>query len=569
MPDFLGYGSAKALSVSHDYQKDIDNLYRREAYSQQVKSERERKAQYYASLMKEQTSSAPYNTRRLETFYSDLNNKTAEFAINNPGFESDVSKMHKFLEITDQYINNPIIQEDMQVQKAWESTKEAAQKGNIKQDEYYDMAEKYHNYINQKDGSVEQYQFVPPVRKDIFEIASDVDKFLKPVDRDVTDPKTRRIIRTSEYPDENVHVAAITILRDKENNYVFNKAFNELDPKTKGVYNSLVDYTEHVLKLGLEKKKIDQGYDALFQYGQEQQMKKQYSFANYNRFYYNNVYEPLMKGQDVPAHPANIALTEFVEPGKPLTMGPSGRNFKLYGKDNQIETINVKGHIVGLGGGEIVRIGNVPWVKTQVAVGLDDKQIAFDTSGKPIESQLSEQQKAEMKQVSGKDAVNNIIQKTYMSKVLQDHGFNMQKVTDPGLLSGLGISAQNLTTDVYVGTILMPANFSEANRESYDKHFNTAEKIAEAAPLYQQDMNIYEAIKTNNIPVVNSIINQSVGQDISAQTGIDVNDLSWSSKVPETTDAEEDPSIWYATDGKTNFKYDFNTGKWYHKPVSK
>jgi hypothetical protein len=555
---FLSYGSAKAISQTHDFQKDIDRLYQREAYAQQIKAEKEKKAMFYASLMKEQTAAAPVNTRKLESLYEGLHKQVADFAINNPGWETDVTKVNEFQNLTSQFIDNPIIREDQQVQQQWNATKEAYGKGDLHQDEYEKLAEQYHNYTQGLDTN--PYVFANPKRKDMPTILKEINDYLAPVTTEVTDQATGKKTKWGRTPDENIHLAAVMGLRDRDTDFVVSKIYDNLGETEKGLYASKTDYFEHMIKYGEPMVKEDAGYDEMLMLQTKKMLDNKSDLQNYHRFYQNQVYEPLRTRGETSADKANISFTEFGDLKQPLAMGPNGRNLKMYNSqnNNSIEDVNVKGNVVSTGAGKIVLVGNVPWVQTQVMVSLDDNQQALDASGKPIETPLSEEEKAKQLKKKGDSSKVDQTEKVLLAKSLADHGFTVQKVTDPGMMASLGLEGSTVTSDVYVGTILTPADFSEGNRMKYDGFYGaTKENLAKGAPLYNEGIDITEVLQSGNAPVASSMINKNVSKNISVQLKRNVGNLGWSQD-------EKDPYVWYSEDKENDYKYDFRTNKWFH-----
>jgi hypothetical protein len=556
---FLSYGSAKALSTTHDYQKDIDRLYQREAYAQQVRAEKEKKSMFYASLMKEQTAAAPVNTQKLETLYEGLHKDVANYAVDNPDWETNPMKVQKMYGIMNQFIDNPVIREDQQVQQQWNATKEAFNKGDLKQDEYDNLAEKYHNYV-QTGSSIgdsskpDPYIFANPKRKDIIEILKERNDWLQPTISKVTDPVTGQMTKITKTPDENIHVAAVMGLTDPDTDFVISKMYSKIPPEDQGLYKSKTDYFEHLIKAGEIFGKEDAGYDQMKLMMAKNTLDKNTDLSNYHRFYQNNVYEPLRSRGETSSDTANISFTEFGTKGQPLAMGGAGRNLKVYGKGNQVNEINVQGHVVSVGAGRIINKSGVPWVETQVMISLGDDKPMTDASGNPVMRDMNEEEKARAKQKGVDSSKFQQVSQGLMANSLKENGFEIQKVTDPGMLANLGLEGATITSDVYVGTVLMPADFSEGNRIKYDLNYGTKENMSKGVETYNETLNVMEVLQSGNAPVASSMINSKVSKNLSVELGQSVGNLGW-------TQDESDPYVWYSKTGNKDIKYDFRTNK--------
>lgn len=554
---FLSYGSAKALSQTHDYQQDIDRLYQREAYRTQVQAEKEKKAMFYASLMKEQTVVSPVNTKKLESLYDGLHKQVADFAINNPGWETDVTKVSEFQNLTSQFIDNPIIREDQEVQQQWNATKDAYNKGDIRQEEYDTLAEKYHAYT-QEGG--DPYIFANPKRKDMPTILKEINDYLAPNTTMVTDKVTGKITKEGKTPDGNIHLAAVMGLRDRDTDFVVSKMYGNIPDSDKGLYRSKTEYFEMLIKAGEPMVKEDAGYDDKVMAAYKESLKRNGELQGYHRFYQNQVYEPLRKKGETSSDKANISFTEFGDVKQPLTMGPNGRNLKMYNKSgNQIEDVNIQGSVVSSGAGKVINYHGVPWVQTQVMISLNDKKFATDEKGNVLKRDMTEEEKARDIKLNGDNAKFEQVSKGLMATALDEHGFTIQKVTDPGMMAAMGLDGSTITSDVYVGTILTPADFSEGNRMKYDEFYGaTKESLSKGAPLYNEGINIGEVLQSGNAPVASSMINKNIQKDVSTELGKDIGNISWQQD-------KSDPSIWTSNDKDNDYKYDFKTNEWFHK----
>jgi hypothetical protein len=173
--DGQNLGIKEGMSFVENWDNDINQLYQREEYKARINNEQEKKAEYYANLLKQGHVSSPYAESRLQEFYKGLNGKVADFAINNPNFTNDVTGMQKFNELTDQFLNNPIILEDQQVKHEFQKFQDAVVAGNISPDTYHENMERYNNYINAKPGdNVSPYVFQNFKQQDFDKMTSEI-----------------------------------------------------------------------------------------------------------------------------------------------------------------------------------------------------------------------------------------------------------------------------------------------------------------------------------------------------------------------------------------------------------
>ena len=176
MAGFLDYGTGKGLAVAHDWGKDTQNLFQTEALKARAEQEKEQKTEYFAKQLQEGKAVAPVNVQKLQEFYTGLNKDMADFVIKNPNFETDVTKMTEFHNLSDKYLNNNIIREDQQVQGEFSKLKSAIGNGKLRPDEQFAEMQKYNDY---KDGKTKDpYIFAEPVRADIEKTIAEINKNL-------------------------------------------------------------------------------------------------------------------------------------------------------------------------------------------------------------------------------------------------------------------------------------------------------------------------------------------------------------------------------------------------------
>jgi len=147
MPKFDDYGTTKGLAYQNDWQQATNNMLRFEQYKNQQQLQREKKAQYYADKIKRGGASTKYNTKRLEGYYNGLNKDLGQFLVENPNWEQDIELVSQFNEITDKYLNNDILKEDLDVQKNLELIRQ--DRHNMSDDHFNMLMEQYDQYGSQ------------------------------------------------------------------------------------------------------------------------------------------------------------------------------------------------------------------------------------------------------------------------------------------------------------------------------------------------------------------------------------------------------------------------------------
>jgi hypothetical protein len=558
MSNFLNFGSAKGLDISHDFQRDIDRLYQKETYRSQVEAERANKAKYYASLEKEHNAVAPSMVKELENHYEMLNEKVANFHVNNPGWEQDVRKVKEYNNLVDGYLNNDYVRKDLQSQEQFELLKKARNTpGMLTEDEWMDEMEKYDSWMkNGGDG----YIFSQPKRKTMPEILKQANDFLQP-ERIVTTDGREITDITSVNPDD-LHMTAQTFYMEKDNKMAIDRAFDLLNENEKKIFNNNpVQYFEQLLLAGEPLEKIQKDYDALYLARLSASLKNK---GQENpipvRYYKTLVIDPLFKNGITPADPNNIVFTEFGGNGKYLAIGPQGRMMKGYNASGDVVDLNLNGQVFSISGGRIKNIGGVPYEEVTVGVMANPQQIAVDSEGNYItkEKTYTAEEIAGMSRRERKDLEDQIQEENakssniLLSDVLEDAGFINKKLTTLGL-NVAQFSKEQLASDVMVGTILMPVNFSESNRIRFDQGYKTTTQISEDSQIYNQDIHIAEMIMQNNAPAVSSDINLNKKDDISLDAGKNVGNLSWN--------RSSNPMVWTSQDEDNYYKFDYTTGR--------
>lgn len=502
MAGFLSYGSGKALSYQHDYGKDMDRLYQREAYKVQVEAERQRKSAYYASLMKQHPAAAEYNQKRLEQFYLDKTSEVADFAMKHPNWQDDVMQTQKMNSIMDSFLNNDIVREDLQVQAEWEKVKQAYSSKQITQAEYDENAARYEKYRTE---GGDAFVFANPKRKEMPEILESINKQLAGKQYDYTNKKTGEIMRVQQTSDADIHFAAISALTDPEIRRAVELEYNNIPTEDKGAFKSLTDFFMQRIKTGEEFNTARIGYDELYAY----QAKKSYDGSTYHRHYLTNVYEPLARGENISPHDALLAFSSYAEVGNVIAFGTDatarGEDFKAYGKDNTMSDISIKGSTKALGSAGMKMIGGVAYVGTTIQVLVDPELESLNPELTDEEKKLPAKEQRRRRKEKEDEILHAQASSRKMVQDLEDHGFTVSMQYEDSLLPSFNGSTRKAS--VYVGTVWEPAKFDEMSRKQYDMTFSgQKDDVAKNAMAYDENINVLEAISQGNLAVLNSVL---------------------------------------------------------------
>jgi len=117
----------------------------------------------------------------------------------------------------------------------------------------------------------------------------------------------------------------------------------------------------------------------------------------------------------------------------------------------------------------------------------------------------------EQKRLRKQTEENQILEEAtnqYMIQDLTDHGFVLSYEMREQILPTGGTNKGS----VYVGTVWEPADLSEASRKAYDMAFGVSNSdVVDNTQAYSEDQNMIDAIRGGNIPVLNTIIESSLG----------------------------------------------------------
>ena len=233
----ISLGAAKGLSFTEDWNKDIDRLYQREQYSTSLRRENEEKTRFYAGLMKKGHVNVPSEEAELQEYYLSVNDELADFSINNPNFELDPIAMGKYIEITDKYLNNPIIQRSLQVKEEFDMLRQAKSKEQLTEDEYNAEMARYTDY---SENGGEPYSFTDFAVVDLNVLGSELISTLGTTETIKYNPRTGADDTTVSIPLESLYLAADSSYAVPKNKIAIDNQFKNYlvdDPAIAGIYS--------------------------------------------------------------------------------------------------------------------------------------------------------------------------------------------------------------------------------------------------------------------------------------------------------------------------------------------
>lgn len=457
---FLNYGSIRGLSLAHDYGRDIDRLYEREKFATEIRKEKENKARYYGELLQKQQATTPYNTRRLETYYDDLTQELADFVISNPNFETDINLQREFQDIAQRFQDNDIIREDMQVAQALDLLKQEVATGDMDGDDFIYEMDKYRQYAEH---GGDPYVFENFKKVYLTDIVSELAEVTATVTGSYTDPETGMISDILRADPEALDYVARMALTRSDYDRTVHKAYQKA--KSSGLYDSKLDFLKKIINAQISHGSQFRGWSDQNIDGRTR-AQLQAEFNQNNVLFGTYVLDELF-GENgyVKDDNKHVVFSPWREEGghfNPSTYtGGEGdavkfqtyvlNNKKVSENDPEYIAIDMNNTVAATGAGRLFRDENgVPFVEIDVAIPILEGQ------NKRLRDQLSE------------------------------YGFTASKYSDSGRLqeSLAAIEGIRQTSDVYQGTIVVPASFSAAQIHDYERGWKTDTKAMEVASVY-------------------------------------------------------------------------------------
>lgn len=476
-------GIAQGLSYRHDFEKDMERVYQNAAYAEKIKAQKEQRTQFYANLLKKGHAVSPALTKKLEGFYSDLNDKLAQFVIDNPDFETDIGKMQEFISITDNYLNNDIIRTDLQSQQNYAKMQDAMSNGKMTKSMIEREGEKYQKYLE----TGEQYVFdgAPPVS------LNDITAFIaKNIGyEDVTQQIGNHIYRIKQPKPGSIRKnVKEAYLSNEEYQEVINNAWNELGD-WKNLYNSPLEMVESLVENKSDYTKLDQGLTAETSAAIK-------NAANYDDFinFQDSLHSQLITKGRTSSNPTNLIFGTAGGLNRQLPIGPSGSNFMIVDFDDKAQdysptgkNIRLSGKVTVTGGGELVALPNgetaiietvaINPVMTRNLRVTRENEIQKFNGKEWIDVAYTDLNPEEQGYIELENGNFKLATDSEYAARLEESGFKKVKRQIRGFDS-MGRSYTEVA-DVYVGTIAEKAEFTEDKFVLYNKAMGgTGEKVS-------------------------------------------------------------------------------------------
>jgi len=516
---FLSYGSARALAHRHDFQRDIDRLYQREAYRQSIEAEKARKTEYYAQFMKEPVAVAPYNVRRLESYMDDLNNRVADFMIDHgPAVETDINLKRQFFKLTDEYLNNDIIREDMQVQNEFQKLKDNTD--NLTPRQWEAEMEKYTNYINE---GGDPYIYSNPVIPKYDEILQAAATFLQPDAR--YDDVGNLIEAIEEVPEWKYVARANADIGDPDIGPVIMKQFEAVEERQPGRYKNAVDMHINNMKAGESVKRQFRAWDPAYTTDQQIRRKNQEQSVRQYPYWSATVAPKWQVGNTIPGDMKFLHFTGFNAVNRSWNLGSEGQTVKVRDKETgQFRDVLLKGALVARNVGEISVEADGGLIRVDVSAAvhpsaeasrekeryfLDDEEI----TDKQYSDLLNDLNKRKREKVLAGETIEGLrIEKETIysnEQLYKDAGFESTGVYEEGILD-VGLDKKTGRFPVYTGSIWVPGNFSNANLIAYEESFG-ATHLKDIQPEMRTEGIINRAVAEGNYGFAAQVLSDTYG----------------------------------------------------------
>jgi hypothetical protein len=568
MAGFLNYGSSRGLAVAHNWGNDMQTLFQDEALRAKSQADQEQKTAFYAKQLQEGQATSPYNTARLQDFYSQKNKEVADFVIKNPNFETDVQKMTEFMGITDKYLNNDIIREDQQVQGQFNSLTKAIGSHELTTDEATKEMEKYNAYRNAdpKSGTKpDPYIFSNPLRPDFEKLIKEAtdnigyDSYTR-MGKDgreynITEPKSG--VRGVSVNWDN---KAIEKLGDPQFKLSAENYYNK-NPELQKIYPNVIKFVADKMSTAMNSKDVldNNGVPKTGFEGMYSHLDNEVGAAlRQNPNAKTGEMTTVLKNT-----PALAYLTNANKPGGDIPVGQGGTKFLLpttdaNGKETVSESFNINFPMKHLSSSDLVTIGGKNFVKSNVVVMVpkpndkitDDKgnQVYMTSDGSVVtQAEYMEKYIKDHPEVVGKNGVanNDILTKAWNdftisesiktaseSKRLENAGFKPQSGNESGL-ANFQMSDTRFASTSYVREVLQPMGMSDSQAFNYEKVYAGGDEKMRAFGQSLTNTAMMNRYRDNP---------RMMSELIDAKTNIK-NDSGWSKST-------ENPDLYYSYTGE-------------------
>ena len=454
---------ASGLAYRHDFNADMQRTAQIEAVREHKKQENLKTSQYLAEQMKTTTVQGPARVKEYEDHIMSVNEKVADFFINNRDFMSDPGKFAEFKNITKQYIDNPIVEQDLRVEKHHQMFQQAAASGDLKQSEIDAYSDKYSDYLNNEDA--DDFVFVRPKRQDISEILKEGTANIG-MDRGNYITKSGIQVDYNRADDRSASKSAAAIMRDEDQRMVVMSTYNKQNIAETGVS------PENWLKEWMVSMK-----------GASEINNWAYSSLNPN-----NQGDGSGGGVDLFTDQiANAGYIKAVQNGQNY-VSPSNTNFKYFTQNGDIGimTAGMENDLFFMGSnGKFVTEDNPeandPNTSKEDHQLSSTNRVGLNLSETGIEAKVNSASK--LRVIGGVTYVEMDVElsvdpeSTDLTTQLTNNGFLLTSARtdgeDMGMLFG---DKGKITTDKYAGKVLQKANMNALAMHNFNDAFNSAKE---------------------------------------------------------------------------------------------
>lgn len=487
----LGLGVTKGASFVNDWNKDIDRLYQREEYAANVRYQKEQKTRFFAEQIKRGHGSNARVESELNDYYKGLNSELANFVTENPNFETDVNAMQKFLDISDRYVNNGILQQDIQVKQEFDKLRQAVSEGKITETKYHEEMARYNEYIDPVRKG-DPYVFTNFKEINGSDYLTNLSKTLGKVQGEsYTDKLSGDTMQNVTIPQERINEKIeLDYQSDEEARLMMDneyKKFVQDNPSEVNQINSPTALFKKRAEAYNSVEKVNLGLSYAKQFGLREASKKD-GETPYSTFFKTEapVIESVLKGEDFKegtadnrkyyASPEIIAATKLNNFKTPTTINASdGILAYVEDKDGIAKTMPWKDNatIVATNATEYVKKGGFLYAK--VSVTLQNGGVIKSISDK-----------------SGKASQANIDDK----RLTDEYGFQIAAVQRDAMIEG-GMNMNPNTTyassPTYKGTLLVPVRIDPSTVGSFERNITTAERAGKTNPYVTENFDSFLA----------------------------------------------------------------------------
>lgn len=493
-------GVNKGLSYVNDWNQDIERLYQREEYAAKVEKQRMDETQYFASLMKKGHGSTPYVEGKLNAFYKEHTKKVADFAINNPNFRTDVTLMQEFLDLNDQFLNNPILQQDLQVKQNFERLQAAVASGQITSEHFEREKQKYLAYANaDPETDAEPYVFENPREIDTNKLIADAQSVVK---TNTYVKKEGLKYNTYQGVDPtSVTQAASSLLASEENQIALKKEYETAiknDSKISGLFPTLQAYTENRIEAGNKLQMVKTDYDEAYLRNLPNRRQTPVPGQYFMRHLYPQLFG-MEDGQVAPGNLHGLPLTMFNELNKAITVTPADGALVINQNTGKYDNLSFSTTMEATNFKSYRNIG-----------GKLYGEVAVRASGTMIND-------GEKKSNITSPGASNVVDSLYTTI-----GFSASTNQGSGMAAFMG----GTPGKVYEGTVLVPLNLESSSLVGYDRSFAGITEVEPASNFYS-DPEVRKAINNDIVSTRKAYIDKvGVSSGVSYLSEVNDGELS-------------------------------------------